>query len=144
MSRTHRGVSSFCKVALTLLFAAMLSGCVVSFTNPLPASQPIGRDERLLGKWEGRDEQGSPGWVRFEEGSKDEIKVFLSGDLGYQNPAFQMVTTKISGNDYMILRLNDPNSDKDYVVARYSIDGNKLTVYLLNVAKAKEAIMKGK
>src|SRR5206468_1988255 len=130
---THYDEVSFCKVALIFLFAAMLSGCVVSFTNPLPASQPIGRDERLLGKWEGRDEQGSPGWVRFEEGSKDEIKVFLSGDLGYQNPAFRMVTTKISGSDYMILRLNDPTDKKDYILARYSTNDNKLTVCLLNV-----------
>jgi len=116
----------------------------VSFTNPLPASQPIGRDQRLLGKWEGQDEQGNYGWVRFENGPKNEINVFASGDWGYQNAALRMVTTKISGSDFMILRLNDPNNDKDYMVARYSTNDDKLTVCLLNVEKVKEAIKKRK
>ena len=144
MSSTYCDVVSLCKLALILLFAAMLSGCVVSFSNPLPASQPISRDERLLGKWEGQDEQGSPGWVRFEIGSANQINVFASGDLGYRNPVFRMVTTKISGSDYMILRLNDPTDNKDYILARYSTNDNKLTVCLLNVEKVKHAIKKGR
>ena len=144
MSSTRYEVGSFCKVALTLLFAATLSGCVVSFSNPLPASQPIGSDERLIGKWEGQDEQGNNIWARFESGSNHEIKVSLSGSLGYRNPVFRMVTTKISGNDYMILRLNDPYDNRDYMVGRYSTNDDKLTVCLLNVQKVKEAIKKGK
>jgi hypothetical protein len=134
-------VNNFCKLALTLTLAAGLSGCVVSFTNPLPASQPLGRDERLLGKWEGHDEQGNAGWFRFEIGSANEMNVFGSGDLGH--PAFRAVTTKISGSDYMILWLN--NADiKDYIIARYSTNENKLTVCLLSVDKVRDAIKKRK
>jgi len=131
-------------VLLAAFVAAMFSGCVVSFSNPLPASQPVGRDDRLLGKWEGQDEQKNPISIRFEPGSIHETKLSVSGSLGYQNPIFRMVTTKISGNDYMILRLNDPNADKDYMVVRYATNDDKLTVCLLNVDRVKEAIKKGK
>src|SRR5713101_6304716 len=93
-------ISTFCKVAVTLSLATTLSGCVVIFSNPLPASQPTGYDERLLGKWEGQDEQGNHIWVRFESASDHEMKVFLPGDLGYQNPVFRMMATKLSGDDY--------------------------------------------
>jgi hypothetical protein len=54
------------KIVIAAALAALLSGCVVSFTNPLPASQPVGRDDRLLGKWEGRDEQNNPVSIQFE------------------------------------------------------------------------------
>lgn len=132
------------KIAIAAALATMLSGCVVSFINPLPASQPVGRDDRLLGKWEGQDEHNNPVSTQFEPGSKSETKVSVSGSLGHQNPIFRMVTTKISGNDYMILRLNDPQANKDYMVVRYSISDDKLTVCLLNVDRVKEAIKKRK
>src|SRR5438128_9551067 len=141
--RTGTIVNNSCNLALTLTLAAGLSGCVVSFTNPLPASQPLGRDERLLGKWEGQDEQGNAGWFRFEIGSANEMNVSASGDLGHRNPAFRTVTTKISGSDYMILWLNDADI-KDYIIARYSTNENKLTVCLLSVDKVRDAIKKRK
>ena len=127
------------KIIFAAALASMLSGCVVVFTNPLPASQPIGHDERLLGKWEGEDEQGNSGWIRFEMPT-DQIDIFLSGDWGYHNPAFRAVTTNISGDNHMILRVNDPALGKEYMVVRYSINGDTLTLCLLNADKVRAAI----
>ena len=141
--RTGTIMKNLCKLVLTLAVAAGLSGCIVTFSNPLPASQPLGRDERLLGKWEGSDEGGNAGWFRFEHGSANDINVFASGDLGNRSPALRMVTTKISGSDYMVLRLNDADI-KDYIIARYSINEDKLTVCLLVVDKVRDAIEKRK
>lgn len=112
---------------------------MVFFINPLPASQPVARDQRLLGKWEGKDEQGNSGWIRFEM-SANQMNVFVSGDLASHNPAFHMVTTNISGRTYMILRVPDPNLEKFYMVASYSINGDKLTVCPMNVGKVAAAI----
>lgn len=134
--------NSFFKVILTLGLAGVFSGCVVSFTNPLPASQPTRLDERLLGKWEGTDEHGNNMSARFERGSKRETVVSLPG-LGDQDSELRMVSTSISGTDYMILRVNDPQRGKDYVIGRYSIADDKLTVCLLNADKVKQAIKRG-
>ena len=55
------------------------------------------------------------------------IKLSWSGVSG-QKPEFQVVTAKIGGSDYMFLRLNDPDNNKDYMVSKYSIAEDRLTV----------------
>jgi hypothetical protein len=132
------------KLIVALLLVVPVTGCVVSFTNPLPASQQLSRDERLLGRWTASDEQGNPYWIRFEKRSDAEITVSLPERLGYHNPLFRVSTTKVSDREYMILRMDDPNANKDYMVVRYSINGVTLKVCPLNVDRVKEAISKRK
>lgn len=127
------------KMVLAAALTGMLSGCMVFFTNPLPASQPIGLDQRLLGKWEGKDEQANSGWIRFEM-SANQMNVFVSGDLASQNPAFRAVTTNIAGRTYMILRIPHQDLEKYYTVASYSINGNKLMVCPMDEGKVGTAI----
>jgi hypothetical protein len=144
-SKSTRGkLGRFCGALVLLLCATILNGCVVVFTNALPNSQALKRDDRLLGKWEGKDEQGNRNSVQFESAPKNETNVSLSGDLGYRNPVFRMVTTRIAGLDYMILHLNDLSDDTGYILAKYATQDDKLTICLLNVDKVKEAIKKGK
>ena len=127
------------KIILVAALAGMLSGCLVLFTNPLPASQPMGRDQRLLGKWEAKDEYANSSWIRFEM-SANHIDVFASGDLASHSPAFRMLTTDISGRTYMILRFPDRDLWKYYLVASSSINGDKLTVCLMDAEKTVAAI----
>jgi hypothetical protein len=104
------------KLILVLSLALTLSGCIVTFTNPLPASQKHGRDERLLGRWTVTDDQGTPHFAVFEKRSDREMTLSLPGHfLGTESPRFRVATTKISDKDHMILRLDDPNSTDDYL-----------------------------
>src|SRR5438046_1477259 len=115
------------KVIVVVFFSAVSSGCFVFFSKPLPVSQPIRMDERLMGKWTGDDDHGNRYSVRFETQSNRGTTVSLL-DLGYRNPLFRVTTTRASGIDYMILRLDDPSANKNYIAAKYSISGETLTV----------------
>jgi hypothetical protein len=126
------------KIILVAALAGMLSGCVVLFNNPLPASQPIGRDQGLLGKWEAKDEYANSSWLRFEM-SANQMNVFGSGLASHDRP-FRMVTTNISGRTYMILGIPERGLAKYYMVASYSINGDKLTVCPMDFEKVATAI----
>ncbi|HEX6187328.1 MAG TPA: hypothetical protein VFZ40_04555 [Pyrinomonadaceae bacterium] len=129
--------------ASAVLVSIVLSGCVVVFTNPLPVSQPLGLDKRLLGRWAGKDEQGNDYSIRFETRANGNTVVSLP-DVGYRNPLFRVVTTEISTVNYLILRLDDPSDDKTYMVGSYSIGGDSLTICLLNEDRIRAAIKQGR
>jgi hypothetical protein len=130
------------KLILVLSTALTLSGCFVSFKNPLPASQKLAPDERLPGKWTGA-EKGKPYSVYFEKNSRGQMTVAMPENPSYRNPLCQVMTTKISDHDYMIFRPDDPG-DKDYMVARYSLDGANLKICMLDSDRVKEAIRQRK
>ena len=126
-----------------LVLATLLSGCMVTFTNSLPNSQPTGRDERLFGTWEGLDQEGNHALIRFEGGSNRETKVTFTGSSGFRNVDFRMVTTKIEGRDYMVLTLAGPGNDKEHIIAKYVLKDGELMICIIDVQKVKAAIAKG-
>ncbi len=136
-------LKSVSKVFVILALAALLSGCLVTFTNPLPSSQPTGRDDRLFGTWEGLDQEGNHALVRFEGGSNRETKVTLPGASGFRNVDFRMVTTKIEGCDYMVLTLAGSGNDKEHIIAKYVVKDGELMICILDVQKVRAAIAKG-
>lgn len=131
------------RIVLVALLSIMLSGCVVIFINPLPGSQTVGVDQRLLGRWAGKDEHGNDYSIHFEKRANSETVVSLP-DLGYRDPLFRVVTTEISAVNYLILRLDDPSNDKTYMVASYSMTGDSLTICPLNEGRIRAAIKQGK
>ena len=126
-----------------LALATLLSGCFVTFTNPLPKSQPTGRDERLFGTWDGQDQEGNHVLVRFEGDSNRETKVTLRGGSGFRNVDFRMVTRRIEGCDYMVLTLAGPGNDKEHIIAKYVVKDNRLMICIFDVQKVKAAIARG-
>jgi len=130
------------KLILVLLTALTFSGCFVSFKNRLPASQKLGRDERLLGTWTGT-EKGKPYSVYFGRNSHGEMTVAMPENPSYRNPLCQVMTTKISDHDYMIFLPDEPG-ESDYMVARYSLDGVALKVCMLDADRVKESIKQRK
>src|SRR5215471_290824 len=130
------------KLILVLLTTLTFPGCFISFKNPLPASQKLARDERLLGKWNGTD-KGKPYSVYFGKSSHGEMTVAIPENPSYRNPLCQVMTTKISDRDYMIFLPDDPR-DHDYMVARYSLGGVTLKVCMLDSDRVKEAIKQRK
>ncbi len=140
ITRPH--LNNFFVLFVAIVSPTFLSGCVVSFTNPLPSTQPTRVDERLLGEWEGKDEAGTQTWVRITKASGHEMDVSLRGFPDFENTKLRVLTTSISGSDYMIIRVGDPDRRKDYMIAKYTLGDDKLTVCMLNAQKIKEAIKK--
>src|SRR5260370_22462753 len=95
MESKRSQLKSVSNVFVILALTTLLSGCLVTFTNALPNSQPTGRDERLFGSWDGQDQDGNHVLVRFEGDSNRGTKVTLTGGSGFRNVDFRMVTTKL-------------------------------------------------
>ena len=135
--------SRIARTGLLVCCSFLFSGCVVSFTDPLPGSRHFAVDSKLLGRWSGADEQGNAGFIQFDKAGPKEIAVSVFGkdsDLGYKNPVFKLKTTKIGSFDYLVLRPNDPEAHPDYTLARYSVDKNKLKIWIMSLEKVKDAI----
>jgi len=143
MESKESQLKSVIRLFVVLAFATLLSGCIVTFTNSLPNSQPTGRDDRLSGVWKGQDQEGNEVLLRFEGEANSETKVTLTGGSGFRNVDFRMVTTKIEGCDYMVLTLDGPGNDKGHIIARYVVKDNVLMICIFDVQKVKAAIAKG-
>ena len=135
------------RIAFVFGCGVFFSGCMVNFTDPLPGSRDFTADAKLLGRWSGTDEQGHAGFIQFDKAGSREIAVSVFGknsDLGYKNPIFKLTTTRIGSFNYLVLRPNDSEARPDYTIARYSIDKNKLKIWLMSIEKVREAIKSGR
>jgi hypothetical protein len=133
-------------IALLFCCSLLFSGCMVEFTKPLAGSRHVTVDRNLLGRWSGVDEKGNPGFIQFDKAGAKEMVVSVFGkdsNLGYSNPVFRLSTTKIGAVQYLILKAGRPDANSIQTIAKYSIDGNKLRIWVLSVDKVKEAIKNG-
>lgn len=140
------------KISIAFLCAVITTGCVVVFKAPLPRSLKTRQDPRLIGKWVGQDEQGHRVFVQCTRSPGGETNLSFTGKnfetgenndssyLGYRNPIFRIVTTTINARDYMILRYADVSKGRGYQIARYAVEGDELTIWIMSVEKVKEAI----
>ena len=133
-------------IGLLVCCSFLFSGCMVSFTDPLPGSRHFAADSKLLGRWSGTDEQGNAGFIQFDKAGPAEIAVSVFGkdsNLGYKKPVFKLKTTKIGSFNYLVLKATDPEAHPDYTLTRYSVDKNKLKLWILDLEKVKAAIARG-
>jgi hypothetical protein len=151
MKSSQHNLSFLRKILIVLPAAAMFSGCAVVFESPLARSLKTKQDERLFGRWMGRDEEGNPTYIQCERSLRGEssISFFVEKPkpsylyLDYRNPIFRMTTTKIGNRDYMILRYQDASKGRGHQLARYMVEGDKLTIWIMNADKVKEATKTG-
>jgi hypothetical protein len=130
-------------VASLLCFGLLFSGCMVSFDKPLPGSRMFTANPALLGRWSGKDEHGNRYFIQFDKSRTRDFNVAIIGadyDLGYPNPLFKVTTTRIGAFDYLVVNVPIPEPHTEYMLARYSIDKDKLRIWILSVDKVKEAI----
>jgi hypothetical protein len=134
-------LNSISKACLVALLALFFSACEVVLINPLSDSATDKPDERLPGKWINKDEKGKGVYVQFDTGANRELNVSIFGGKGEEkNPAFTATTTTIGNRFYMSLYPTDEARDKGYLLARYEIKGDEMTVWLLDSEKVKAAI----
>ena len=138
-------LNSISKVCLVAIFALFFSACEVVLINPLSDSARDKPDERLLGKWINRDEKDKGGFVQFATGANGEINVsFLGGKSEEKNPLFTARTTTIGNYHYISLNPTNEDRDKGYLLARYEMKDDKMSVWMLDSDKVKTAIAQKK
>src|SRR5437764_13871482 len=133
------------KVCLVIILAIFFSSCEVFLINPLSDSARDKPDERLLGKWINKDEKEKGGFVQFDAGANREFNIsFLGGKYEEKNPLFTARTTTIGGHYYISLNPTNEDRDKGYLLAKYEMKGDEMTVWLLDSDKVKAAIVQKK
>jgi hypothetical protein len=129
------------RVCLFILAVFLLSSCEVVFLKSIAENKKI--DKRLLGKWQSADPNDKKGFIEFAKKSKFQIDVIAPDDeTGEISKAFTASTVKI-GN-YYYLNLTPADKDKGNLVARYEIQNNEMTIWLMNSDKIKEALKQNK
>jgi hypothetical protein len=127
------------RISLLVLIALSLSGCQVVFTN-LPAAKPR-EDKALRGRWTSEEKEKEAMTVQFEKRNREEVNVsFLPAGPGEKNPVFTARLFEIGGRSYMGLNPTDADRDKGFLIVRYEISGDELTVWLLNSDKVTNLI----
>ena len=134
------------KILIILAMAVFFSACETVFLNPLSDLRDSKSDKRLLGKWSIKGEKYNGAYLQFDGGSnlKHNLFAVFGGDTQEQNLVFTMFTTRIGKYSYMNLNPADKDKDKGYLIVRYAVDGNQLTVWILDTDKIKTAIKSGK
>jgi len=128
-----------------ILCCVYMCGCAVVCTNPLPNADRAKPDQRLLGRWMLKTDEGT-GYIQFDSGPNQTMTVSTFGDKltpDQSDRAFTMFTTRLGNYDYMNLRFGGPRGD-GYFIVRYSVTTDKLAVWFLAGDKIKRAIDEGK
>lgn len=139
------GLKTVFGTIIILTMALVFSACETVFLNPLSNLREAKPDNRLPGKWISKDEKYNGAYIRFDGSANLETNISaFGGETQEQYPAFTMYTTKIGKHTYMNLNPADEDRDKGYLIVRYAIEGNQLTVWILDPDKVKAAIAQGK
>ncbi len=130
--------------ALAAAFAAVvLAGCIPEFVNA-PKGDGSAADPALIGTWAEPDRAGDRGEVTITaegEGLKVTIAT-LEGATRTEDPnALLAKTVTVAGRTYVLVWNADAtDQDRRYLIFRYAIDGETLTVEGLDSEKVKAAI----
>src|SRR5262245_7218805 len=120
-----RSVATITRVAVAVLLLVFSAGCVAVFTNPLSNPQDSKLDQRLIGRWQSKEEANKSAYIQFDAASKVQLNVSLSGkEASERNLGFTAFTTKLGARTYLNLNPTDEDRDKGYLIARYDISGN--------------------
>jgi hypothetical protein len=123
------------KISLLVVMAVALSGCQVVFTNA-PAGKPK-EDKALRGRWNSEEKDKEAMTVRFDKGVRGEVNVsFLPAKPGDRNPVFTAKLFELGTHSYMVLTPTDAvDRDKGFLIVRYEISGDELSVWIPNSDK---------
>lgn len=129
------------KVCLVMLAAVFFSACEVLLINPLSDPSRDKRDESLLGRWVKEDAETRDRYIQFTAGAGQELNVSVFGEENEEkNPVFRALTTNIGDHHYLSLYSTDPDKVEGYLLARYEVKGDKMSVWILDSKKVQAAI----
>jgi hypothetical protein len=133
------------QLILVIMLCACFSACAVVCTNPVSSPSGAKQDQRLLGRWMSKTDEGI-GYVQFDDAPNQMMSVSMWGDKlkpDKSDFAFTMFTTRLGNYDYMNLKFSGPKGE-GYFIVRYSVKGDRLSLWLMSGDKIKNAIAAGK
>lgn len=135
--------SRICKILFIFALGFFVSSCVVVFNNPLFESSEI--DKNLLGKWIITNQKGE-GYLRFTSDSDKEISLWTSKDNKSEEKIAQITLNKIGRESFAQIKPieNDDDDERAYLLAKYEIIGDSLTIWILDEKKLKAKVLEGK
>jgi hypothetical protein len=135
------------KVSILLAILILCSACEVVCVNPLSDQTGAKQDQRLFGRWHTVSD-GSGDYMQFDKGLELTTNISVKPDKlapGTTNPVFTCFTTTIGDYDFMNIVSNDPKDHgKGYLIIRYRLRNNRLTVWTMNDEKVRQKIAEGK
>lgn len=141
--------------ASILAVSLIMTGCLSS-THPLPNREKIKGDSPLVGYWHGVVTNSTQTgklqiWSVFHFGG-NHFSVVMSNQKAYDKSDFNLVTsdedtsifdvytTTISDDTYFTLKAIRGTDIKDYMIVKYEMEGDKLSVFNINDAAIKRAV----
>ena len=129
----------FCIVVLLVCFAV---SCQVVFDVPIFSAKDSKIDKRLLGKWRSDEPNAKSGVVEILKKSDAEIEIIAPDDeTGAPTVVFRAFVGKLGNADYLNL-WSPKETEKGFLIARYEIQNEYLTIRILDDEKIKEALKK--
>ncbi|MGB0747602.1 MAG: hypothetical protein ACPGO3_02560 [Magnetospiraceae bacterium] len=137
----------FPRQGFALLLIMVLGGCLPEFTHPIAVPDATTPDPRLISAWQGHDDDEIVYMhlVNREDGGLDALMIQYGEDQGEPSAGWdQMIayTAHLGTHDYLSVR--DPDESEVYLLVRYVIDGDSLTLWLADEDGFEAAIRDGK
>lgn len=138
-------------VAASLIAALILTGCFVVAKNAPTGSGPI-NDPRLVGTWQGLDNEGKEDPETFmhflRKDEKKPLQLVWVDDDSYR--VIEFTTMRIGNKNVFAAKIEGPAEmlkDKDvpagYYLGFYEVNGNEMSFNLLETDKVSALIDKG-
>lgn len=129
-------------ILLLLLSVLFCTSCIVTFENPLSDSQTSSVNKNLLGKWKSVDEEKVV-FELFNSNSETILKLFEENEKT-EKIIFSVSEVQIGNFNYFSLKIIDDDNPNTFIIAKYEIKNDEMTVWLLSKEKISELIEKGK
>lgn len=129
-------------ILLLLLSVLFCSSCIVTFENPLSGSQPSRVNKSMLGKWKSVEEEKVV-FELFNSNSETILKLFEENGKN-EKIIFSVSEVEIGNSNYFSLKIIDEDNPNTFIIAKYVIKNDEMTVWLLSKEKINELIEKGK
>ena len=130
------------RAAFIILLAFSSVSCLIVTQHPLIDSTKSEPDKRLEGRWVGTGELRDV-YAVFEGDRTLETNILGKGSTE-EEMLFDVATGPIGRFRYMSLKLRNEVTGKGYLLARYSIEGDELNIWLLNSPLFDAAISRGR
>lgn len=137
-------LSQLSRIGLILLLACLGSSCLIVSKESLIDPNKSKPDDRLIGRWVGTDKL-SDVYALFKQGTVLESNIIAGKEPVKESELmFEYFTGAIGKYQYLSLKMRDEPASEGYLLARYTIAGDELRIWLLDSPLVDAAIAQGK
>ncbi|UUY06471.1 hypothetical protein LRS11_11395 [Pseudomonas sp. J452] len=132
------------RVAVAALACLMLSGCLVTFKDPIPANEPA--PIPLLGEWERQDEWGERQYLSISRSGSNVYKAraWLDGEEGLKEVDEYGFTVAHHGRRWYVSAGLPKRLGANFAIAGFELTANnELVIYNLDVERILQEMQGG-